>query len=1206
MKLGKKILSFVIILAITLAMVPMTSFEALAEDTAPAPANYYLTLTVDNGVGKAYKNYVSSDNAIDLPAGLSYANGVWTMNGFNFESAYSTGVYFCDYSETKLNLVGTNNVKVTYGNDYSSYGIYSNSSLTISGTGTLNILAGGSEQSYGYCAYDIYSCGNITVNGGTINAKVDNSKYGYCVYCYYNLTMNGGKLNATVEENVYSWNYGLYISSYLKVNGGELNACGNSNSYSCGAYACYITVPFKGTTNFAGTYMLDFYYLDGEGLDKSAKSDYMSYSGLYSEEIMEQYGIRPAINVKGYYNNNWIKTTYSDQGYNLATSGLDNAKVVSNAEFVYGGHYVLLSYKVTAKEAISNGKIGIWTDVQIGDNDYAPINVVKDEDTGNVVGFELIDNHESCSNTNAKYMCYFDGYMISSAIDNADFTPAATYWFGNYGGADDHVFDNIAGNECWGYIKDEVTGAVTGLTGIDSGMAVSWLVNLEAGESETYYALLGIGDATFKEKPKFTEETIPSVTEDGKVTAVIENKVGNIEDAGNLTLSVITNAGKELTVGDAPLLDLVGGQTEAPFRLTATYTDRQINARPGNYSVKTVRATNKGGMFTDYTFKDEDMPSTEVSLVPRKTGLDLRDTQPGFESLLYEGWEWDKDNNSLYFFGLDQESDEGIQLPGSVSAIVEKEGVKINVTEAGKPAIKSAGSITLKNKTEGEGNVVIDAPVGIVADGNVTINTSMELNASETAIQVGTNGTLNIEDGATLVINLTDDNAVMFKSGDNIGIRVNVPEGYTVEGGTIDNNGFLTLDPGVKTLKFLDLRELIVTFDYNGHGPVDVATASVAKRGYLERPEDPKAFGWSFQGWVNEAGEIWNFLTGAVEKKMTLTAKWVKTNTIQRSTSSKTINTGVAALKASTVLNPEVQKEKEIVDELMANEVASTVPTSLRAAISDDLYDEIADGMEDGGNLIVGLNVDLIGCEAVEETKTTTTVTISYDVHPWYQIKTSEEDEGDRVPISNEELNGKSIAFRLPLTAIAADFEYVKLRHYLESGDEDLMYLPICTFTDGGKTQYFVNVTATQFSVFEMTFTNEKDEEEHITPREGEEVPNWWQFTDKGWMLHDGNWYNIQNNQLVKGWYFEEEDNNWYYMDPETGAMETGWVNLHGNWFYFNPENSKQTWFKDENGDFHFGGDDSEKPLGALFTNCITPDGYKVDETGAWVAFEEL
>lgn len=1202
MKLGKKILSSLLVLVMVIGLIPGFAFTSLAEETVQ-PIDYRLVLYVSGGVGKAYKNSVSDSNEIDLPAGLSYTDGTWTMDGFVFSTTADYAVHFPQSAKVSLAPGSVNRVTTSNNSEYYVLGIYSEGTLDFCGSGSLEVKAGtenaGGDSSgyvYGIYAYD------MNMYGGNVTVTAEYGNYVYGAYIYDDLYMYGGKLTAKTANAGYG-SYAIFCYDDFWSENGVLNAEAEGEE-ATGLFAYYLYIPFGGEVNASS---ISYRYIESEGGSSAMiKSDYMSHTDVADIQKYGAYGLNMPINVKGYYNNNWIKTTYADQGYNVSTSGLGKAKLIPNAEFVYGGHYVLLSYKVTAVEAVSDGRIGIWTDVQIGDNDYAPIHVVKDEDSGDVVGFELVDDHtDYCSNLNAKYMCYFDGYMISSAIDGKDFEPAATYWFGNYGGADDNVFNNIAGNECYGYIKDEISGQVIGLSGIDSGMAVSWNVNLEAGESKTYYALLGIGDATFKEKPKFTEESVPSVTADGKVNATVTNKIENKEDAGNLTLSVITTEGKELTVGDAPL-ELLTEQDTAPYDMTAVFTDRLINARPGGYSVKTVRATNKGGMFTDYTFDDASAPSTVVSLIPREGGLDLEDTPTGFQSLLYEGWEWDKDNNKLSFFGLDLTGEEGIKLPAGVKVAVEEEGVKINVNGENRPAISSRGSMTIENQPDSEGGFIISAPIGIKADGNVTINTNVELDASATAIQVGENGALNIENGANLVINLTSEDAVMFKSGENVGIRVNIPEGYRVEGGTIDNNGFLVLDPGVTTLKIIDAGEYLVTYDYNGHGSVDVATLSVAKKSYLERPEDPTAFGWAFQGWMTEAGEAWNFLTGRVMNKMTLTAKWKAVETSEKTIGEKTIDTGVAAMKASTGLVPEKQQEKEIVDEIMANKSASTVPSSLRAAIRNETYEAIAQDMENGQNLILGLNVDLVGCELVEETATANTVTIRYDVHPWYCIKTDEEDEGTRYPISNEELNGKPITFRLPLTKVAKGFTYVKLRHYLESGEEDLIYLPICSTSENGKEEFFITVSADQFSIFEMNFTNEKDEEEHVTPRNDEEEHNWWTFEDTGWKLHNGSWYNIQDNRLVKGWYYEEEDDNWYYMDPDTGIMKTGWIKLHDNWFFLNPENDRQSWFIGEDGKYHFGGDENSRPLGALYTGCTTPDGYEVDETGMMIEFEEL
>ena len=71
---------------------------------------------------------------------------------------------------------------------------------------------------------------------------------------------------------------------------------------------------------------------------------------------------------------------------------------------------------------------------------------------------------------------------------------------------------------------------------------------------------------------------------------------------------------------------------------------------------------------------------------------------------------------------------------------------------------------------------------------------------------------------------------------------------------------------------------------------------------------------------------------------------------------------------------------------------------------------------------------------------------------------------------------------------------------------------------------------------------------------------------------------------MQTGW-FTDTDGNRYYphavSDGTRGRMYTGWNLIDGVWYYFNPT--------------------SDGTKGALFMNRQTPDGYRVDASGAWV-----
>lgn len=82
------------------------------------------------------------------------------------------------------------------------------------------------------------------------------------------------------------------------------------------------------------------------------------------------------------------------------------------------------------------------------------------------------------------------------------------------------------------------------------------------------------------------------------------------------------------------------------------------------------------------------------------------------------------------------------------------------------------------------------------------------------------------------------------------------------------------------------------------------------------------------------------------------------------------------------------------------------------------------------------------------------------------------------------------------------------------------------------------------------------------------------------WELINGSWWAFDENSYAKtGWLRDEAFGGWFYIDPERG-MQTGWVRLDGVWYYFHPV--------------------SDGRKGIMYAGQKTPDGYYVDEKGAW------
>ncbi len=111
-------------------------------------------------------------------------------------------------------------------------------------------------------------------------------------------------------------------------------------------------------------------------------------------------------------------------------------------------------------------------------------------------------------------------------------------------------------------------------------------------------------------------------------------------------------------------------------------------------------------------------------------------------------------------------------------------------------------------------------------------------------------------------------------------------------------------------------------------------------------------------------------------------------------------------------------------------------------------------------------------------------------------------------------------------------------------------------------------------------------------------------------------WYYMDTNNghmLSSGWLCDPESNRWYYLDPN-GAMCTGWILLDGAWYLLDNNGSMCTGWNFVNGYWYLL-DSSGMMLtgwqnvggkyyymvdsGECLLNTTTPDGHKVDESGA-------
>lgn len=100
-----------------------------------------------------------------------------------------------------------------------------------------------------------------------------------------------------------------------------------------------------------------------------------------------------------------------------------------------------------------------------------------------------------------------------------------------------------------------------------------------------------------------------------------------------------------------------------------------------------------------------------------------------------------------------------------------------------------------------------------------------------------------------------------------------------------------------------------------------------------------------------------------------------------------------------------------------------------------------------------------------------------------------------------------------------------------------------------------------------------------------------WKQDNVGW------WYVYDNNKNYYISQWAKIDNEWYYFNEKGYAKQSEWIYSKNVWYYLknNCKMAKSEWVQVEDEFYCF---DSE---GAMYSNCVTPDGYRVDESGAWI-----
>ena len=121
----------------------------------------------------------------------------------------------------------------------------------------------------------------------------------------------------------------------------------------------------------------------------------------------------------------------------------------------------------------------------------------------------------------------------------------------------------------------------------------------------------------------------------------------------------------------------------------------------------------------------------------------------------------------------------------------------------------------------------------------------------------------------------------------------------------------------------------------------------------------------------------------------------------------------------------------------------------------------------------------------------------------------------------------------------------------------------------------------------------------YLKDSNGEKYSGWFFDSNDEWY-----YFNETNKTMKKGWHHDDKDGYWYYLNSSNGKMATGWQKIDGKEYFFQPVRDM--------GNYHFNNEqekwlysmNSKVPYGAMYVSTTTPDGFKVDGSGAKVAEE--
>ncbi|MGL4345065.1 MAG: InlB B-repeat-containing protein [Cellulosilyticaceae bacterium] len=300
---------------------------------------------------------------------------------------------------------------------------------------------------------------------------------------------------------------------------------------------------------------------------------------------------------------------YNNKINSVAMNGCQ-ATMRTNIDFSEDGKGIYVEYYVTNNDTTPTYvSIGTFADVQLGSNDWAPIQRLP-----NNKGFRMYDSEQNLQ-------------MLVDGSGQSEETPIDSYWFGYLGQLYPNIFNNVG---------------IDNVSGVDSGVAYAWNnQSVAAGETKKFVMRMNLG--VVNGAPTLTQLITPSQQVYARGENISFKATGTDPENDALQLYYQIDIGRPIPVdaiknseGQYPLDVLVDSNlSRGNHRITVFFGDSSGNkSNTESFDFEVVELPREVSYDLNYTGAVNNIPSEEVDY----QGLATKPQDPERQGYTFKGW----------------------------------------------------------------------------------------------------------------------------------------------------------------------------------------------------------------------------------------------------------------------------------------------------------------------------------------------------------------------------------------------------------------------------------------------------------------------------------------------------------------------------------------------------------------------------------------